>query len=93
MEFIYELLFEVIVEGTLDIGTSRKVPVFFRILALIGFLAIYVGIVGLLLIYGVDALRSNDLFGGCLCILTAMVVLLGCIFLTVKKLRKDQVAE
>lgn len=93
MEFIYELLFEVIVEGTLDIGTSRKVPVFFRILALIGFLAIYVGIVGLLLIYGVDALRSNDLFGGCLCILTAMVVLLGCIFLTVKKLRKDQAAE
>lgn len=93
MEFIYELLFEVIVEGTLDIGTSRKIPVFFRILALIGFLAIYVGTTCLLLIYGVDALRSNDLFGGCLCILTAMVVLLGCIFLTVKKLRKDQAAE
>ena len=89
MEFIYELLFEVIVEGTLDIGTSRKIPVFFRILALIGFLAIYVGTTCLLLIYGVDALRSND----CLCILTAMVVLLGCIFLTVKKLRKDQAAE
>lgn len=93
MEFVFELLFEVIVEGTLDIGTSRKIPVFFRILALIGFLAIYVGIIGLLLIYGVDALRSNDLFGGCLCILTAIVVLLGCIFLTVKKLKKAQTAE
>ena len=93
MEFVFELLFEIIIEGTLDIGTSKKIPLVFRIFALIAFLAIYIGITGLLLIYGVDALRTNDLFGGGLCILTAIIVLFGCIYMTVKKLRKGQVIE
>ncbi len=97
MEFVFELLFEIIFEGTLDltleIGTSKKVPMFFRVLALIVFLALYVGIIVLLLVYGVGALRDNDLFGGCLCILTAVVVLVGGIFLTVRRLKKVPAAE
>ncbi len=93
MEFVFELLFEIIIEGTLDIGTTKKVPLFFRIIAMIGFLAVYVGIVGLLLIYGVDALRSQDLFGGVLCIFTALVVLAGCIYMVAKKLREREHKE
>ena len=92
MEFVFELFYDLIFEGTLDltlkIGTSKKVPMFFRILALIVFLVLYVGLVALLSVYGVDALRGNDLFGGCLCILTALVVLVGGVFLTVKRLKK-----
>ena len=92
MECVFELLYDLIFEGTLDIalkiGTSKKVPMFFRILALIVFLVLYVVIIVLLLVYGVNALRTNDLFGGCLCILTALVVLIVGIFLTVKRLKK-----
>ncbi|MDE6852631.1 MAG: hypothetical protein K2J67_09125 [Lachnospiraceae bacterium] len=93
MEFLFELLFEIIIEGTLDIGTSKKIPLIFRVLALVVFLGVYIGITGLLLIYGVDALRTNDLFGGSLCVLTAIIVVFGCIYMTVKKLRKSQVVE
>lgn len=93
MEFVFELLFEVIIEGTLDVGSSKKVPFVFRIFALIAFLAIYVGIVGLLLVYGVDALRTKDLFGGCFCILTAIGIVIGCIYMTAKKLRGNQSVE
>ena len=92
MEFAFELLFQIIVEGTVDIGldavTSKKVPLFFRIIALIVFLAIYVGIISLLVIYGMDALRSHDRFGGVLCIGTALIVLVGCIYAVVRKMRK-----
>ncbi|MDE6566780.1 MAG: hypothetical protein K2K70_03480 [Lachnospiraceae bacterium] len=92
MGFVFELFYDLFFEGTLDltlkIGTSKKVPMFFRILALIVFLVLYVGIIVLLSVYGVDALRSNDLFGGCLCILTALIVLIGGIILTVKRRKK-----
>lgn len=97
MECVFELLYDLIFEGTLDIalkiGTSKKVPMFFRILALIVFLALDVGTIVLLLVYGVDALRTNDLFGGCLCILTALVVLVGGTFLTVGRLKRVSAAE
>lgn len=52
MECVFELFFDLFFEGTLDIalkiGTFKKVPMFFRILALIVFLALNVGIIVLL---------------------------------------------
>lgn len=97
MEFVFGLFYDLFFEGTLDIalkiGTSKKVPMFFRILALIVFLVLYVGIIALLSVYGVDALRNNDIFGGCLCILTALVVLIGGIILTVKRWKKLPTVE
>lgn len=93
MEFVFELLFDIIIEGTLDLGTSKKVPMVFRILALITFLALYVGIAGLLLFYGVDAFRSNDVFGGCLCILVGLGIVIGCIYMMIKRFRKGRVTE
>lgn len=93
MEFVFELLFEIIIEGTFDLGTSKKVPMAFRILALILFLALYMGIVGLLLIYGVDALRTNDSFGGCLCILVGLGIVFGFIFMIINRFLKVGVKE
>lgn len=97
MEFVFGLFYDLFFEGTLDIalkiGTSKKVPMFFRILALIVFLVLYVGIIALLSVYGVNALHTNDLFGGCLCILTALVVLIGGVFLTVRRWKKVPTAE
>lgn len=37
MELIYEILFELIFDGNLEIGTSKKVPMPVRILAAIVF--------------------------------------------------------
>ncbi len=93
MEFVFELLFEIIIEGTLDLGTSRKVPMAFRILALIAFLVLYVGIAGLLLFYGVDAFRSNDVFGGCLCVLVGLGIVIGCIYMIIKRFQRGRVTE
>lgn len=93
MEFVFELLFEIIIEGTLDIGTSKKVPMAFRILALIAFLVIYVGIAGLLLIYGVDAFRSDDALGGSLCIVVGLGIVFGGIYMIIRRFRRGQAQE
>lgn len=93
MEYVFELLFEIIIDGTFELGTSRKVPMVFRILALIAFLVLYVGIAGLLLVYGADAFRTDDIFGGFLCILVGLGVVFGGIFMIIKKIRKSQNPE
>lgn len=51
MEFIIELLFEFILEGTIELGSHKKVPMPLRILATMIILVCYFGLGGLL-IYG-----------------------------------------
>ena len=52
MEFILELLFEIIVEGSIELSTHKKVPMPLRILAFIicfglfGFIAGGISVVG-----------------------------------------------
>lgn len=46
MEFIIELLFEIILEGSIELGSSKKVPIPLRILATIIILICYFGLGG-----------------------------------------------
>ena len=60
MEFIFELLFEIIVEGSIELSTHRKVPMIIRILALLLFLGIYGSLIVVLFLVGYDAAKSGD---------------------------------
>lgn len=46
MDFIIEILFEIIIEGSMELGSSKKVPLPLRILAAILILVIYLGMGG-----------------------------------------------
>lgn len=90
LEIAFEILFEFIVEGSLEIGTSKKVPMAVRIIALLGFLVVYGGFIGLLLIYGIQAIRADHIAAGCFFILVAAGLVAVCVYLFVKKFRESR---
>ncbi len=59
MEFIVNL----ILEGTLEAGTSKKVPMPLRILLLIIFFAIYAALIGVIIMLGVNGIKDGKIFG------------------------------
>lgn len=59
MEFILELIFDIILEGSLKIGTSRKVPVGCRIVAVAVLAFVYIGLVVLLITFAVDLWKEG----------------------------------
>lgn len=59
MEFIVSL----ILEGTLEAGTSKKVPIPLRILLLIIFFAIYAALIGIIIMLGINGIKDGKIFG------------------------------
>lgn len=52
MELLFEIIFELIVEGSLEISSARKVPLLLRIVAGLILIGVYGGIAGFLLYEG-----------------------------------------
>lgn len=88
MEFLLELLFEIILEGTLELGTSRRVPVVIWILALLLILALFGGVAILIVIAGIHVLKQGDTLVGVLLLAAALLMALGSIYMVVKKIRR-----
>jgi hypothetical protein len=59
MEFIVSL----ILEGTLEAGTSKKVPIPLKILLLIIFFAIYAALIGIIIMLGINGIKDGKIFG------------------------------
>ena len=93
MEFIFELLFEIIVEGSLELSTHKKVPMPLRILALGVFGFIYGGLVFLLFVTGVDAYREGNPVAAVLLIAVSLGLVVGCIYMTRKKFKENSEKE
>lgn len=53
MEFVFEFLFELIVEGSLEASTDKKVPWPLRILAAIVLIGVYGGLIGVCFYSGI----------------------------------------
>ena len=90
MEFIFELLFEIIVEGSLELGSHRKVPMPLRVLALGVFGFIYGGLIFLLFVTGIDAYKEGNPVAAVLLIAVSVGLLLGCIYMTRKKFKENR---
>lgn len=54
---LFEILFEIIVEGSLDASRDKKVPLWIRIIAGIILIAIYGGLVGFLIYEGIRSVN------------------------------------
>ena len=57
METLLEIIYEIIFEGLIYIGTRRNVPIVLRVLCALLVLFVYLGIVGVMLYIG---LRENN---------------------------------
>lgn len=77
MDFLFELLFELIAEGTVALSKSAKVPNFIRYL-LIGIIVLFfVAVIGITLIAGFWALKEHLLLGLLIIALALFMLVMG----------------
>lgn len=83
MDFLFELLFELIAEGTVELSKSKKVPKYIRYI-LIGIIALFfIAVIGLVFFVGLMILKQN-LFWGIIIIAFALFMLV----MSIIKLKK-----
>lgn len=79
MEFLFELLFELAAEGTVELSKSHKVPRPIRWL-LIGIVVLFgAAVIGVMLLASILALRNNVLLGIVLLAITLFMLVMGVI--------------
>ena len=83
MEFLIELIMELVFEGTLDQSTNRKVPNWIRypLIVLVGLF--FTAVVGIILLVGLVVLREYWFVG-----LPLIALAIGFALLTVRKFRR-----
>ena len=90
MEFLAELLFEIILEGTIAIGSEKKVPLPLRILCLLVEWAIFFGFGGLLIYMGYESALQNDTVSAVMLLGVGLLMIIGGIYIAVKMFRKKK---
>lgn len=90
MEFILELIFEIVVEGCLEVWSEKKVPMPLRILSALIFLAIYLGFAGLLIYIGYDAMINKNWGAAILFFVVGFGVLIGVFYMMRKKFKEKR---
>lgn len=60
MEFLIDIIFNIIFEGSLEFGTDKTLPLWVRILLLTCFVTLYGVVIGGLLIAAIAILKDND---------------------------------
>ena len=60
MDFLLELLFDIIVEGSIELGSQKAVPMPLRILAALIVLVLFFGMGGLFVYMGYEAMLVSD---------------------------------
>ena len=87
MEFLLELLFEIIVEGSIELGSEKTVPIPLRILAACIVLALFFGMGGLF-IY--DAILGGDKDFAIAGFVMGIFLMFGGMFIILKMFRKKK---
>ena len=89
MEFVLELLFEIIVEGSIELSTHKKVPMPLRVLAFIICFGLFGFIAGGISVIGINYLADNNI-GGAIFFFVISLLLILCFIYVIHKAYKDQ---
>ena len=63
MEFLFEILLELILEGTMEASQNKKVPKPVRVVLIVLISAFYLSVIGLILFIGVSCWKTNKIGG------------------------------
>lgn len=88
MELFFEFIFSLIFEGSLELGTDKKLRKPVRFLAMLVFFLCFGGILLFLLFIGISILKNNSMAGGILFILFDIFLLFMGIWGILKKCRE-----
>ena len=90
MEFLLELLFEIVVEGSIELGSEKTVPISLRILAACIVLAVFFGMGGLFIYMGYDAILGGDKAFAIAVFVMGIFLMFGGMFIILKMFRKKK---
>ena len=93
MDFIIELLIEIVLEGTIALGSEKKVPLPIRILCALVEWMIFFGLGGLFVCMGYDAIIANDTVAAVALIAVGGFMIIGGIFIAYKMIKKKRKKE
>lgn len=79
MDFLFELLFELIAEGTVELSKSIKVPKYIRYPLIVIIALFFIGVIGILLLVGVASFEQNFLIGIIIIALALLLLVMGVI--------------
>lgn len=90
MEFLLELLFDIVVEGSIALGSEKKVPMPLRILALLVVWTLFFGMGGVFVYEGYQAYLCGANLGAGIVSITGIFLIFGGVFIAVKMFRKKK---
>ncbi len=90
MDFLFELIFEVIIEGTIELGTSKKVPSPIRVLLLLILGVIFGALIGMFAMIGIDCWKRGDIAIATLLFAIAVALTLFVVFGLGKKYKENK---
>lgn len=88
MDVLIELITEIILDGSLELGTSRRVCLPIRIFALIVFLLIYVAITSGFIIFSMRLWQKGNFGFSILFLAFGLALAIGVIRIVVKKIKQ-----
>ncbi len=91
LEFIFELLFDLIFEGALELGTYKKVPLPIRIIALLAFFAVYGFLMVVIFMVACGFIRDGEKLAGAIFFGVDIFLFLGCIYMVRKKYKENNI--
>ena len=90
MDFLFEVVFSLIYEGSYELGTDKKVRKPIRILALLVFLTLTVSVLGLLLLMSISFINKGHEIWGAVMIGVTLLLACGLICKMIKRYRKGK---
>lgn len=63
MEYLFEFIIELVLEGSIEVSKNRKIPKYIRYPLIVLISLIFMGVIGLILMVGILALEENVLLG------------------------------
>jgi len=92
MDFLFELIFELILEGSIEASKSSKIPKPIRYILIFLICLFFLFIISLFIIIGIDLLKENKI-GGIIIIIFGILFALVCLYsfikVYIKKSKKD----
>ena len=90
MEFLFELLAEIVIEGSIELGTSRKVPWILRILLLLLVGGVYILLLVAITSVGIDCLERGDTSAAVIILAVDVLIAAAVIYMFVKSYKKNR---
>ncbi len=78
MEYIFEFLLELILEGSIEVSKNRKIPKYIRYPLIVLIILFFIAVIGLVFLAGILSIKEN-IFVGLIFIVIGLMMLIASI--------------